>query len=405
MNSNETNIKTHALLSPSASKRWLSCTPSLRLSELFGDTGTSDAALEGTVAHALCAILLTAMREKEPIIGADTDAVEALKKSDEFTPADVDTYYCPEMLEYCTGYAAFVYSEYQKALKTTPDAVLMIETLIDVSMYGNGMRGTTDAAIVSDFGLAIFDFKYGKGVKVEATENTQMMIYALGNIAKYEMFYTFEDVTMHIYQPRMGNCSPYPSTVTDLKNWGRDYLRPRAEAAMQGEGEYECGDWCRFCPARTRCKKIASTYYNVFNAYSGKEIPTLTDAELVEVVRMSKDVMKWYDAVSAYVLQQMKDGQPFDGLKLVEGRSSRTYSDEDAIAEILIENGYNADDIYKERKLKGITDLQKLLKKKVMDELIGGLIIKSPGAPTIADVGDNRKAVNDAKNDFEDLNI
>ena len=345
------------------------------------------------------------MQRREQIISTDEAAIKVLKESDEFTPEDVDTYYCPEMLEYCTGYAIFVYSEYQKALKTTPDAILMVETSIDISMYGEGMKGTTDAAIVSDSELAIFDFKYGKGVKVEAAENTQMMIYALGNIARYEVFYLFENVTMHIYQPRMDNCSTYTSTATELKAWGEEYLKPRAEAAMQGEGEYTCGDWCRFCPARTRCKKIANTYYNVFNIFADKEIPTLTDAELVDVVRMSKDVTKWYDAVSAYVLQQMRDGQQFDGLKLVEGRSRRTYSDEAAIAEILVKNGFSTDDIYIEPRLKGLTDMQKLLKKKVMDELIGGLIIKSPGAPTIADISDNRSTYNDAKSDFENLDI
>ena len=404
MDCKQTNIKSHALLSPSASKRWLSCTPSLRLSELFGDTGTSEAAMEGTVAHALCAIMLTAMSQKRPIPD-DMDALEELKKSDEFTPADVDAYFCPEMADFCFGYASFVFSEYQKELKSTPDAILEIETSIDISMYGEGMRGTTDAAIVSDSGLQIFDFKYGKGVKVEATENTQMMIYALGNIIAYEPFYAFEEVKMHIYQPRMDNCSTYASTATELKEWGEKYLAPRATQAMQGLGEYTCGDWCRFCPARTRCKKIASTYYDIYNKYSEKEIPTLNNAELVEVVRMSKDVTKWYEAVSAYVLQQMKDGQQYDGLKLVEGRSSRSYSDELAVSKVLISKGYSPDDIYKEPKLKGLTDMQKLLKKKVMEELIGDLIIKTPGAPTIADISDNRSTYNDPKKDFENLNI
>lgn len=361
--------------------------------------------MEGTVAHALCAIMLTNLSNKKPVPDMTNEAPLELLSSDEFTPRDVNLYYCAEMWDYCFGYATFVYDEYQKELKSTPDAVLEIETSIDISMYGEGMRGTTDAAIVSDSGLQIFDFKYGKGVKVEAAENTQMMIYALGNIVAYEMFYTFEDVTMHIYQPRMSNCSTYASTATELKDWGEKYLAPRATQAMQGLGEYTCGDWCRFCPARTRCKKIARTYYNIYNKYSEKEIPTLTDAELVEVVRMSKDVTKWYEAVSAYVLQQMKDGQQYDGLKLVEGRSSRSYSDELAVSKVLISKGYNPDDIYKEPKLKGLTDMQKLLKKKVMEELIGNLIIKTPGSPTIADISDNRSTYNDPKKDFEDLNI
>lgn len=401
----DNKVKMHALLSPSASKRWLSCTPSLRLSELFGDTGTSDAAMEGTVAHALCAIMLTNLSQRKPLPNMVDESLDLLCKSDEFTAEEAKMYYCADMWDYCCDYATFVYSQYLEAIKVTPDAVLEIETSIDISMYGEGMRGTTDAAIVSDTGLEIFDFKYGKGVKVNAKQNTQMMIYALGNIAHYEMFYTFEDVVMHIYQPRMDNCSSYASTSTDLKKWGEKYLRPRAIAAMQGEGDYKCGDWCRFCPARTRCKKIANTIYDIYTKYQGTDIPTLTNAELTEVIRVSKEVTTWYSAVSNYVLQQMKEGEEFEGLKLVAGRSSRAYSDESKIAEILQSKGYAVDDIYKERTLKGITDMEKLLKKKVMNELIGDLIIKSEGAPTIADIDDKRPALSDAKSDFENLNI
>ena len=112
--------------------------------------------MEGTVAHALCAILLTELSQRRPFPNIE-DAITELKKSDEFTPADVDTYYCPEMWDLCGDYAIFVFSEYQKELKSTPDAILEIETSIDISRYGDGMRGTTDSAIVSDLRLIIFE--------------------------------------------------------------------------------------------------------------------------------------------------------------------------------------------------------------------------------------------------------
>ena len=155
------------------------------------------------------------------------DTVEAgihdmLSTSEEFTAEQYNNYYCPEMWDLCLGYAEYVTAQYARERETTPDAILRIESKLDISAYGADMFGTTDAAIISDGRLLIFDFKYGKGVRVEANGNSQMRIYALGNIIEYEPLYAFEEVQMVIYQPRMENIAEYTSTVTELKLWGCD---------------------------------------------------------------------------------------------------------------------------------------------------------------------------------------
>lgn len=395
----------HALLSPSASHRWLNCTPSLRLEQIFGADEGSEAALEGTIAHALCAAMLKLMSE-----GIMPDTVEAgihdmLSTSEEFTAEQYNNYYCPEMWDLCLGYAEYVTARYAWERETTPDAILRIESKLDLSAYGADMFGTTDAAIISDGRLLIFDFKYGKGVRVEANRNSQMQIYALGNIIEYEPLYAFEEVQMVIYQPRMENIAEYTSTVTELKLWGNATLRPKAADAISGKGSYHVGDWCRFCKARVRCNAVKESYYNVYNKYKDNDLPTMSDNELAEVALQAKEVKQWFDKVADYVLAQMRSGREFEGLKLVAGRANRVYSDPEKVAGTLLRNGYSENDIYKERELKGITDMQKLLKKKVMDELLGGLIVKPEGVPTMAPIDDKREAIKTAQQEFENLNI
>ena len=399
------NEKAHALLSPSASHRWLNCTPSLRLEKIFGADEGSEAALEGTIAHALCALMLGYLKDGVMPDTIEADIMTTLSKSEEFTKDQLDKYYCPDMWDLCLGYAEFVMDHFRIEKQSTSDAVLMIETKIDCHMYGEGMFGTTDAAIVSDEKLLIFDFKYGKGVKVDANRNSQMMIYALGNIAEYEPLYAFEDVQMTIYQPRMENITEYKSTVTELKEWGDKVLRPKALDATAGKGTYYAGDWCRFCKARVRCNAVKDTYYNIYNKYKGKDLPTMTDDELAQVALTAKEVKQWFDKVAEYILAQMKSGREYKGLKLVAGRSNRVYSNPAKVAETLLESGYSEDEIYKERELKGLTEMQKLLKKKIMDELIGDLIIKPEGAPTMAPEDDKREAIKTAQQEFENIEI
>ena len=152
----------HALLSASSSHRWLNCPPSARLCESYEDKG-SDYAAEGTSAHMLCEYKLKAalgIRAKDPT-------------------ADL-TYYNEEMEDCANGYAAFILEIVETAKQTCADPVVLIEQRLDFSKYVEGGFGTGDCLVIADGTLHIVDYKHGQGVLVEAEDNPQMKLYALG---------------------------------------------------------------------------------------------------------------------------------------------------------------------------------------------------------------------------------
>ncbi len=393
---------THARLSPSAAHRWLNCTRSVKLEEQFPDS-TSDAALEGTIAHALCALLLYELQDHGTYKTIDVQDI-AQQGGDDYTPAQFAEWFSEDMMQHAEDYANYVWNEYQAQLKSTPDAILMIETKIDISAYGKDMSGTTDAAIVSDSILHIFDFKYGRGVRVNAVDNPQMMIYALGNVEKHSSMYAFKKVNMTIYQPRINNIVSYGMLVKDLLKWGALTLKPKAADAYAGRGTFAAGVWCKFCKAKALCRECANVCTAEYKEKHERDANTLTDEEITHIITIADDVTSWLDSVKSYASEQLKNGKPIKGLKLVEGRSTRKYSDVNKVAELLITSGFTEEQIY-EKKLKTITAMEKAITKKVFTPLLSDLIIKPQGAPTLALEDDPRPVFNDASNDFENMDI
>lgn len=227
----------HAVLSASGSHRWLNCTPSARLELEFENTG-SEAAREGTAAHALCEHKLKRalhMRSRRPVSDYDSD----------------------EMEECTDAYVDFVMEQYEAAKQVCEDPVILIEQRLDFSCYVPYGFGTGDCLIISDDRLHIIDFKYGMGVLVEAEDNPQMKLYALGALAVYDALYDIREVSMTIFQPRRENVSTWTIPVEDLKAWAENELKPRAKMAYDGEGEYLPGEWCTFCRAAVRCRARA----------------------------------------------------------------------------------------------------------------------------------------------------
>lgn len=393
----------HALLSPSAAHRWLNCPKSLRQEEKFPDS-TSDAALEGTIAHNICAILLNELQEKgsydeETVINYASHDGAAGYSFEEF-----DKWFSPDMMKHAEDYASYVWSAYMAELKTTPDAVLMVEKDLDLSAYGEGMHGTTDSAIVSDKILHIFDFKFGRGVRVEAEENPQMKIYALGNIEAYSGLYAFKNVIMTIFQPRIDNISDFDMTVKDLHSWGMLTLKPKASDAYNGKGDYNAGPWCKFCKAKAVCKKCARRCTESYILNKEKTPDLMSEKDIADIIAMSNDITSWLDAVKEFAGKQLLDGHPIEGLKLVEGRSVRQYSDPNKVIELLQECGYTEEQIY-DKKVKGVTAMQKTLTKKVFDNILADLIIKPQGKPTLALKDDPRAEYNSIAEDFNSIDI
>jgi hypothetical protein len=372
----------HAVLSASGSHRWLNCTPSARLELEFENTG-SEAAKEGTAAHALCEHKLKRalhMRSRRPVSDYDSD----------------------EMEECTDAYVDFVMEQYEAAKQVCEDPVILIEQRLDFSCYVPDGFGTGDCLIISDDRLHIIDFKYGMGVLVEAEDNPQMKLYALGALAVYDALYDIREVSMTIFQPRRENVSTWTVSVEDLKAWAENELKPRAKAAYDGEGEYLPGEWCTFCRAAVRCRaraeeklKLAQTEFRM--------PPLLTDAEIEEILAVLPDLTKWANEITAYALDAaLNRGKEWNGFKVVEGRSVRKYRDEAAVAEAAKEAGYK--DIYRQS-LIPLTEMQRLMGKDRFEEILGGLITKAPGRPTLVPISDKRPAMNvsNAINDFNEI--
>ena len=378
----------HAVLSPSAAGRWLACTPSARLEERFPDNA-GDYAKEGTLAHAFGETFLLGL-----LLGTSvTERLEKLRGEE---------FYSIELEDYADDYAAYVWEEFCRIREETPDAVLRIEEKIDLTEYVPEGFGTGDAVIIADGTLTVIDLKYGKGVNVSAVNNKQMMLYALGTLRRYELLYGVDKVRMAIYQPRLGNVSEWEIEVPVLKDWAKNYLAPRAAMAFKGEGDFVPGDHCRFCRAKALCKALAEKNIEAAK-HEFDEVGLMTDEEVAAVLAEAEGIKTWITSVEDYALKAALEGKTFQGFKLVEGRSVRKYADEGKVAETLLGYGYKEDQIYKPKELKTITAMEKTLTKKTFNELLGGLVVKPAGKPTLVPETDSRPEWSSAEADFKEV--
>lgn len=378
-------MSTHAFLSPSASHRWLNCPPSAKLNAEVSDV-TSEYAAQGTDAHELCAYLVE----------------KALGRKAKDPTANL-TYYDEEMQQCADGYASFVMEEYAKAKETCPDPDVLVEQKVDFSKWVEGGTGTADCIIISDGTAEVIDFKYGLGVLVDASSeefggNPQLMCYCLGVITMFDGIYDIDTIKMAIYQPRRENVSTYVMNKTDLLKWADEVLAPTAALAMKGEGEFCAGDHCVFCKVKATCRARAE--YNLALAKYDFAMPdTLEEYEIDAILLKVDQLTAWASDVKEYALNQAIQGTDYEHFKVVEGRSNRRFTDEDAVAFAVKDAGY---DPY-ERKLLGVTAMTKLLGTKKFNELLGSLTVKPEGKPTLVSKSDKRPVMkNSAKDDFKE---
>lgn len=368
----------HALLSASSSHRWLSCPPSAKLCAKAANT-SSPYAKQGTDAHTLCEYKV------QKALGYDVrDPTE-----------DLD-YFDSEM-ENCTDqYCSYVMEQLQDAKSTCQDPLVLVEQRLDFSRWVPEGFGTGDCLIVADQVLQIIDFKYGLGVLVEAENNPQMMCYALGALDHYDWLYDIREIRMTIFQPRRDNISTFIMKRDDLLSWAENVLKPTAELAIKGEGEFKAGNHCQFCAVKDTCRKRAE--YNLELARYDFQMPIyLEQHEIAAILPRIDDLISWANDIREYALQSALSGTDYPGYKVVEGRSNRKFTDETAVASTVENAGY---DPY-EKKLLGITAMTSLLGKKRFEELLSGLVTKPPGKPTLVPDTDKRPAINTAKDDFK----
>ena len=372
-------MRGHALLSASSSHRWIHCPPSIRLGEKYENRG-SEYAAEGTEAHLLCEYRLKQM------LGIDMeDPVPGLQ------------YYSKEMEANAEGYAQYVMEIYEKAKESCEDPIVLIEQQVSYERWVRDGFGTADALVVADGTLHVIDYKNGKGVLVECEDNSQMRCYGLGSLELFDGIYDIQNISMTIYQPNRDNISTCMLVKEDLLEWADTVLAPAAALAFEGKGDYACGDWCQFCPVKHICRARAD-YAMELAKYDFADPDVLEDEDIEDILARADELTSWASDVKDYALRQALSGKEWKGWKLVEGRSNRKYTDEEAVAETVQKAGF---DPY-EKKLLGITAMTQTLGRKRFNELLGGLVMKPTGKPVLVPESDKRPAMNTAKDDFKE---
>ena len=373
----------HAFLSASSSDRWLHCPPSAQLCAREEDPG-SPYAQEGTDAHELCRY------ELEKALGRETR-----------DPRPDLSFYNEEMQEGADGYVAFVLEQLAAIRETCPDPAVLVEQKLDFSKWVPRGFGTGDCVILADDLLQVIDYKYGMGVLVSAAGsdgggNSQLKLYALGALDTYGDLYSVRRIRLSIYQPRRQNIGSFDLTKEELLAWADNTLAPAAKLAFAGEGGFAAGDHCVFCRIRATCRKRAE-YNQELAGYDFAPPPTLTEAEIAEILPRLDQLTGWAEDLKAYALQKAVQGTAFPGFKLVEGRSSRRFTSETEVAKIVTEAGYEAWD----KKLQTISSLQKQMGRKTFNELLGGYLEKPRGKPVLVPAGDSRPPFSPAEADFK----
>ena len=373
----------HALLGPSGAKRWMSCTPSARFEEQFAESESNFAA-EGTAAHALA----------EAILSEDKKAFATAKKS---------KYYNGEMQEAIDGYVEIVTEKFNEAKARSVDAILMLEQRLDFSHWVPEGFGTGDVVIIADGVLEVIDLKYGKGVPVEAEDNPQLRLYGLGAYNAYNILYDIDLVRMTIVQPRLDSVTTDEISVKDLIAWADEEVKPRADLAWAGEGEYISGDHCKFCKGKVRCRALAEKSLEMAQ-YEFAHPNTLTNSDIADILEQVDALTSWAGSIKDFALDQaVNHGIKWPGWKLVEGRSNRKYIDDQQVLDKLIKEGYQEPLLLKPKEVLGITAMESVVGKKKLTELLGDLIIKPAGKPVLARDTDKKPELNSAASAVADF--
>lgn len=313
-------------------------------------------------------------------------------------------------------YVDYCLEEYRDSLKRDKGAKYVLEEKVDFSNYVPEGFGSNDFMTVGDEVLKVIDLKFGQGVRVDADDNPQLKLYALGAVNKYSMMYDFEQIELHIVQPRLDHVSVYRLSVTELLDWAKGTLSERAKLAYAGEGELAAGEHCRFCPAKGTCRAVAkqalsAARLELLDVTEGKAevpspatAPTLAKEEIEAILPLLDQLSQWVSGVKEYALAEALRGTQWKGYKLVEGKSNRVITDKDELEFVLLsaEPKIERKDIY-ESKLRPLTYFEKILPKERFEALVKPLVDKPKGAPTLVPESDKRPAISSAAQAAKEL--
>lgn len=416
----------HAILSPSGFKALMIC-PGKPAMEMGLPDESSEYADEGTAAHFLGSTCLETstmpgdyLGRKIAVFGDQTlwwsdPPPPAYQKYPDRAPRTfkVDD----DMVEAVETYIKTV-REYQG-----DTGELFVEQSLPIGHITGeeGAEGTGDAIVLRDDEIIVIDLKYGRGVEVEAEENPQLMLYALGALEKFGLAYDFVRVRMVISQPRARSApSEWDLPLAALVEWGMKQAEPAAKLAQSqidarsnGLGELKLlnphEDACRFCRAKSTCPKLEATVKDALDAEFtdlttadavGAEelIQTLVDNVPVDLLGAKMDAVAliedWCKAIRGRVEKQLLAGSPVAGYKLVQGKQgNRAWTDADDAEALMKSMRLKREEMY-DFKIISPTTAEKVLKdspkrwKKVLP-----LITRSEGKPSVAPVSDKRPAL------------
>ncbi|MBR1760918.1 MAG: DUF2800 domain-containing protein [Schwartzia sp.] len=386
-------MSAHALLSPSAAHRWLNCPRSARLEAQLPEKQSAFAA-EGTLAHSVCEF--AAKKHFKKIAAATyTRNIKKFK---------ADPLWDDEMLHSSETYVEHLA---ERAMGFEHEPYIAFEVSVDISDYAPEAFGRCDCVMFGGDTLIITDYKNGKGVPVSAVENPQLMLYALGALKLYQPIFggAIKKVEICIDQPRLGSYENWNCSTEELLAWGEE-IKPKAQMAFSGFGEYHAGTWCRFCRANGQCEAQATQQTSAFDDFADAISTGLTGIlsaeDMAAILQKGETLVEWFNSVKEVALERLLQGIPIPGYKLVEGRSSRAWSDQDKALEVLEANGIDHAAIY-DSVPKTLAQLEKMLGKPKFEELVGTFVTKPPGKPTLAPASDSRKEYSSAKADFDSV--
>ena len=367
----------HAFLSPSSSERWFHCPPSAWLCEQFPDQG-SVFAQEGTEAHSLCEYLVASWLGHEGL----TDPRPELQ------------YYTPEMEECCQEYLQYIRERVDSFRLRGDTPEVYVEQRVDLRRFIPESMGTSDCVIVSGDEIVIVDFKYGM-CRVPAS-SLQLRIYALGACEMFSALYDFSFVHMVVFQPRISHVEECGMPVNELYAWAGGELKPRAESAFSGQGEFSVGEWCRNCRARRQCRVLSEKQLEIAR-FEFRDPPLLSDGEIEEILGRVDDLVAWANGVREYALKAALDGRKFAGWKLVEGKTFRKFTDDQEACARAVSHGFDPF----EQRMVGLTALEKRMGRKEFRALLSDLVVRAPGKPVLVPVSDKRPELDPACVEFD----
>ena len=386
----------HAKLSASGSNRWINCPGSIVLESSFEEK-ESEYAEEGRLAHSVAELKLTKYFKK----GIGPKKFKA--QMDEFKKSP---YWNKSMDDYTDDYFEFVK---EKALSYPDRPFVDVELRVDYSNVAPEGFGTCDCVMLHGNELSIIDLKYGTGVKVDAKDNSQLMLYALGVYNMFSVIYGIKTIHLSIVQPRLGHFDTHTIGIDELLAFG-ERIKPIALEAFNGSDKLAVGDHCGFCEAKSKCRTRAEAMFKPVEAHilskevDPYEIKLLSSQEMGDLLMKLDGVVDWIKSLESEALAEALAGNTVTGYKLVEGRSVRKITDEALAVSKLVSAGYEEPLLY-ERKLLSMTNLEKLVGKKDFASILDGVIEKPPGKPTLVKASDKRKeyVLNDAKSMFSEV--